>query len=83
MGSLAWGEGNRGELSRVEKCRLIGNLAYVQVREVFDAARQRIGLLQPSPIALDDLLPPQDSLAIDALGLAEETHNQALLFHSW
>ena len=83
MGSLAWGAGKPGELSRAEKHRLIGNLAYVQVREAFDATRQRIGLLRPNVIALDDLAPPQDGLATDALGLAEETHSQALLFHSW
>lgn len=83
MGTLEWGNGNAGTLSKTEKFRLIGNLAYVQVREISDALRQRLGLLRPQEIALDDLLPPQTALVQDALGLAEQSHERSLLFHSW
>lgn len=83
MGTLAWGCGNAGELKRDEKFRLIGKLAYVHVREVFDVFRHRIGLLTPSAIELDELLPAPTTLVEDARRLAEETHEQALLFHSW
>lgn len=83
MGALDWGKGGAGKLSSIEKGRLIGNLAYVQVRETFDSLGQRIGFLRPTNIVLDDLLPPQSTLVEDALGLAQETHRQELLFHSW
>lgn len=83
MGTLAWGDGNDGTLRQTETFRLIGNLAYVQIREISDNLRERLGLLRPQEIALDELLPPQTALVQDALGLAEQTHEQALLFHSW
>lgn len=83
MGTLAWGEGNSGALGTIEKAHLVGNLAFVQVREVIDGARQRLGLLRPKPIPLDEFLPPETSLAQDALLFAEQSHDQALLFHSW
>lgn len=83
MGTLDWGKDNAGQLTRGEKLRLIGNLAYVQVREAVDSARQRLGLLRPVAVAIDDLVPPQSALVDDALALAEETHQEALLFHSW
>ena len=83
MGTLVWGQGSAGELGYGEKFRLIGSLAYVQVREAVDAIRHGAGFLRPSEIALDDLLPPETALVEDAVSLAEETHEQALLFHSW
>ncbi|MBZ9772443.1 HD domain-containing protein [Mesorhizobium sp. CO1-1-8] len=83
MGNLLWGEGSAGELNTMEKVRVVSNIAYLQVREACDAIRQRTGFLQPRPVALDDLEPPRDALVEDALGLAVQTHQEALLFHSW
>jgi hypothetical protein len=83
MGTLAWGDGNGGELSRPEKIRLVRNLAFVQVRDVVDAIGQRLGWLRPAAISLDEMAPPETALARDAMQLAVETHDQALLFHSW
>ncbi|MEM5431085.1 HD domain-containing protein [Cupriavidus oxalaticus] len=83
MGTLAWGVGNGGELNRLEKARLVRNLAYVQVRDVVDTLRHRIGLLRPNAISLDEMAPPTTALTEDAMQLAEETHDKALLFHSW
>ena len=83
MGSLAWGAGRVGRLTGGEKMRLVRNLAYVQVRELVDAGRHRLGQLNPAKVELDSLLPPQDGLVADALALAEDTHEKALLFHSW
>ncbi|WP_298211828.1 HD domain-containing protein [Acidovorax sp.] len=83
MGTLVWGAGNCGELGRLEKVQLIGNLAYVQVREAVDGLRQHLGLLRPTATVFDDLFPPRCALVDDALQLAQETHEEALLFHSW
>lgn len=83
MGTIAWGQKNDGKLRHGEKLRLIGNLAYAKVSDVIDAARSGAGYLKPSTVELDDVLPNQDSLVQDALGLAQETHEQPLLFHSW
>ncbi|WP_367718095.1 HD domain-containing protein [Nitratireductor sp. GISD-1A_MAKvit] len=83
MGTLEWGQGTAGELKRSEKIRLVGNLAFVQVRAAIDALRHRLGLLSPAPLELDALLPGKTALVEDALQLASETHDDALLFHSW
>lgn len=83
MGTMAWGRGRAGALGLGEKLRLIGNLGYLQVREAVDGIRHEVGLLRTSTIELNDLLPPDTSLVRDALGFAEETQQQALLFHSW
>jgi hypothetical protein len=45
--------------------------------------RQKLRLLPVSDVSLDALQPPNTSLAKDALDFAQETHSQALLFHSW
>jgi len=83
MGTMEWGRERGGALSRGEKLRLVGNLGYLQVREAIDGLRQGVGLLHPSTIELDHLMPPETSLVQDALRLAEETQEEALLFHSW
>lgn len=84
MGTMAWGRGRTGSLGLVEKIRVVGNLGYLQAREASDALRRAAaGGLQPATIELADLMPPETSLVEDALALAEETQEQALLFHSW
>ncbi|WP_404934548.1 HD domain-containing protein [Nitratireductor sp. L15S-10] len=83
MGTLAWGQGRDGSLTSTEKIRLIGNLAYVQIRERFDTMRCRLGLLVPAQLELESILPPNTALVEDALGLASETHQDALFYHSW
>ena len=83
MGTIAWGEANNGELSRLEKVRLVGSLAYVQVRDLVDAVGRRVGWLRPAAVSLDEMTPPDNSLVEDSMQFAEETHDQALLFHSW
>ncbi len=83
MGSLAWGEGAAGCMTTLETVGLVGNLMQAQVRGAVDAARSALGLLRPSEAAIEALAPPQTSLVQDALALAEETHEAALLHHSW
>lgn len=83
MGTLAWGEATRGRLSRAEVARLLGNLAFVRVREAWDALRAAAGLLRPAEMGVMDLAPPRTAFTLDALSHAEETHGPALLFHSW
>ncbi|WP_205570712.1 HD domain-containing protein [Brevundimonas naejangsanensis] len=83
MGTLAWGEANAGELAAAERCRLLGNLAYVQMLETLDFLGQRLGLLRPTDTPLEALMPPQTALVADALELATTTHQQALILHSW
>src|SRR3569833_1029212 len=83
MGTMEWGRERGGALSRGEKLRLVGNLGYLLVREASDGLRQGGGLLHPSTSERDHLIPPETSLALDALRLAEETQEEALLFHSW
>lgn len=83
MGTLAWGEGGTGRLCARERLALVRNLAFVQCREQVDAMCWHLGLLKPRPIKLDELAPPENALVNDALQLAEETHDTALLYHSW
>ena len=83
MGSLAWGAGATGRMTRVEAVGLVGNLMQAQAREAVDAARSALGLLRPCETAIEALAPPQTALVQDALTLAEETHEAALLHHSW
>jgi hypothetical protein len=83
MGTFQWGKATDGVLSRSDKFALIRNLAFVQAREVSDVIRQKLRLLPVSDVSLDALQPPNTSLAKDALDFAQETHSQALLFHSW
>ncbi len=83
LGTLAWGKKKAGKLNSAEKGRIVANIAYLQIREACDGARQSLGGLRPQPLDLDDLSPPQTSLVTDALHLAEATHEQPLLFHSW
>ncbi|WP_298260789.1 HD domain-containing protein [uncultured Litoreibacter sp.] len=83
MGTLRWGDASNGKLSRGNTLALVRNLAFVQAREVADAVRQRFGLLSVSDLSLDAMHAPTTPLAQDALEHAQETHSQALLFHSW
>lgn len=83
IGSLAWGAETNGALSAHEKRKMIVNLAFVQVREFADSICHSIGLLRPLPVSLDELMPRETPLVRDSLCLAQETHDEALLFHSW
>ncbi len=83
LGTLNWAETNNGALSRSDVFSLACNLAYVQMREFSDTLRQKFHLLRLPDLMLEALRPPTTSLAKDALAYAEETHSQALLFHSW
>lgn len=83
MGTLDWGRRSEGLTGPRERLKLIGNLAFIQLSEGWDSVRAGLGLLSPGPVSLDSLSPPQTALTRDALELAEETHDEALLFHSW
>ncbi|MDD7908443.1 HD domain-containing protein [Pseudovibrio exalbescens] len=87
MGTLAWGrrEGrySRGRLTRLERLALVRNMAHLQLIELGDLFRRRLGLLQPERALLEELLPKKTALVDDALSLAKETHAEALLHHSW
>lgn len=82
FGSMAWGRRTQGSLSGPQKLELVGNLAFVQLRELFDRVRSKLGHAAP-PIELDTLMPPETSLTKDALELAVEFESTPLLFHSW
>ena len=87
MGSLNWGQRtgaySKGQMTRLERLKLVGNLVRTQLVDLGDTVKDRLGLLSPVSSELEALLPTETSLMRDSLDFAVETHDARLLHHSW
>lgn len=87
MGSLSWGlrpgKHSLGRLSRLEKLKLIGGVAYTLAQDGADSVLSALGILHPVDKGLEALAPPETGLTRDSLAFASETQDAALLEHSW
>lgn len=83
FGSFAWGHSSCGVLRPLERIKMVRNLAFAQIRELSDLVSTSVGRRQVQPVELGQLLPRETSLVADSLALAEQTHSEPLLFHSW
>lgn len=82
LGGLAWTRRTGGVLSARERRRLLGEIARAQGRYLLDRVRLATGSDPPTPLALEDLRPPDSALARAAEEACRE-QSPALIGHGY